>query len=155
VLLRLLSALDDRTLFKIDVYEMCVRTLRSAVQAALKAEYPAQDGCEVLYGRAGLLYALLLLRSGFVKSQGDVRPRSGSREDSILNQLQDLISDSTLRSIVRDLVERGEVGAKGLSSHIRSSGLPDPSLMWSWHGKMYLGAAHGVGEHHNLCGESG
>jgi hypothetical protein len=94
------------------------------------------DGCEILYGRAGLLYTLLYLR----KAVRDY----GQHERA---PLENLISDATISRLVDSIVFRGKRGAHLLSLEFSGSGTVSlPPLMWSWHGKRYLGAAHGVGK---------
>ena len=95
------------------------------------------DGCEILYGRAGLIYALLYLRDATKKY--DQKERAA---------LENLISDTTISELVDSIVARGKTGARLLSSQsaFRHNGIIGfPPLMWSWHRKRYLGAAHGVG----------
>jgi hypothetical protein len=92
------------------------------------------DGCEVLYGRAGLLYALLYLRNAV--------------RDQERAPLENLISDATISRLVDSIVFRGKTGAHSLLLGFGGSGpVSLPPLMWSWHGKRYLGAAHGVGKY--------
>ena len=75
---------------------------------------PATE-CEVLYGRAGALQAILFLR----------------------HELQnDSIGFEVAVNLASDIVKAGIVCSK----RARSS-LP---LLWEWHGNFYLGAAHGV-----------
>lgn len=94
------------------------------------------DECEVLYGRAGLLYALLYLRSALCNSNEQER-----------EPLVDLISDTTLARLADSIMARGRCGARRqVLEYGTSNAAPLPPLMWSWHGKRYLGAAHGVGE---------
>ncbi|KDR70228.1 hypothetical protein GALMADRAFT_144897 [Galerina marginata CBS 339.88] len=92
------------------------------------------DGCEFLYGRAGLLYALLYLRKG---ASGDQR-----RE---MAPFEDLIAEANLSSLVDAIICRGKHGASSLSLDV---GTTDPQrlppLLWTWRGKHYLGAAHGI-----------
>ena len=76
----------------------------------------APGECEVLYGRAGYLHVILFLRK--------------------------YLSTPTLATeqaceVIRHILSVGEKTAK---QH-RRSGMP---LLWEWHGKQYLGAAHGV-----------
>jgi hypothetical protein len=86
------------------------------------------DGCEVLYGRAGLLYALLRLRH-------------------MLNcdAMVHLTSDDVLRGLTDEIIRRGQEGATLYREQYHGSGMTPP-LMWLWHGKRYLGGAHGIGE---------
>lgn len=127
-----------------DTYQHCVSILRSAVKLALYRPVYASnvplapyDGCEVLYGRAGLLYALLFLRSNITGEVYSDAPLTGD--------IKSLISFDTLRKMVDDIIERGMMGTEAT----RPPGVVPsawPPLMWSWHHKLYLGAAHGVGK---------
>lgn len=123
-------------------YQRCVSILRSAVKLALyrpvhseNAPLMPYDGCEVLYGRAGLIYALLFLRS-------NVTPET-SLDVLLTEEIRTLISFDTLRKLVDDVIDRGTMGAEATRPPgvVPSSWSP---LMWSWHHKLYLGAAHGV-----------
>lgn len=99
------------------------------------------DECEVLYGRAGLLYALLYLRKA-IRGSGETE----------MAALENLISDATISRLVDSIVARGKRGAHLLSLRYGGSVAVDlPPLMWSWHRKRYLGAAHGVGKDKNAC----
>ncbi|KAH9475889.1 LanC-like protein GCL2 [Psilocybe cubensis] len=91
-----------------------------------------EDGCEVLYGRAGLLYALLYLRNSI----------SGKPHHEIAS-LENLTSDSNLARLVDSIMSRGKHGAFSLASEFRMDDQPQlPPLMWTWHRKRYLGGAH-------------
>lgn len=71
--------------------------------------------CEVLYGRAGALQAILFLR----------------------NELQDRFFGSDMAlSLARVIVNEGQDTSGRHKSHL--------PLLWEWHGKAYLGAAHGL-----------
>ena len=96
------------------------------------------DGCEVLYGRAGLLYALLRLRAA-----------SGhSSLTSVVPDLQPLISDRTIGQVVEKIIQGGIAGSAAYSAELSAGGQEKspPPLIWRWHGKRYLGGAHGVGK---------
>lgn len=114
--------------------------LRAAVEL-VKVDMQGRpgDGCEVLYGRAGLVYALLTLRQ--------TRSRACENASGVLiSEVEALTSDEALRGLVGDIVERGEAGARAYAT--RRSGAEGesmPGYMWEWHGKLYLGGAHGVG----------
>ncbi|TFK17167.1 hypothetical protein FA15DRAFT_711068 [Coprinopsis marcescibilis] len=87
----------------------------------------ADDGYEVLYGRAGFLYALLRVRK----------------------TLAEATTLKSLEVVVGSIMKRGKLGARSYarSVAIEQSGKHIPSLpplMWSWHGRRYLGGAHGV-----------
>jgi hypothetical protein len=101
--------------------------------------------CEVLYGRAGLLYALLYLRNS-------VHAHSREQRDELEGELETLLSDNVLTFLVDSIIERGKFGARVLFSEpgaLHDADTGDlPPLMWKWHGRRYLGAAHGVGECH-------
>ena len=74
-----------------------------------------EEECEVLYGRAGSLHAILFLRSTF--------------EDND-------IGHNLAVTIIKEIVDNGEKVATEF-------GVSMP-LFWKWHDKGYLGAAHGV-----------
>jgi len=134
----------EKPLLDLHSYQRCVSILRSAVKLALYRPVHASnvplmpyDGCEVLYGRAGLLYALLLLRSSMTVET--------CSDGSLTGDIKTLISFDTLRKVVDDVVERGTMGAEATRPPDVAPTAWSP-LMWSWHHKLYLGAAHGVGK---------
>ena len=73
---------------------------------------------ELLYGRAGFLYALL-----FVKQYNPGK-----------------IDDQMIIEIASTIVESG----KRLAKQLKQKGIQTPPLMYQWHEKKYLGAAHGM-----------
>lgn len=114
--------------------------LEDAVRIALDEEFD-DDGCEVLYGRAGLLYSLLFLRARTKSLRGTDRA-----PDSPMTTLNRLTSSQTIHPLVDDIVARGKHGTKAYADELQDQERQlVPSLMWSWHGKRYLGAAHGAG----------
>ncbi len=103
------------------------------------------DGCDVLYGRAGLLYALLLLRSELVITL-DYLSHAGKQKERVVREVEKLCSNDNIKTLVDDIIERGQAGAKLYAEELEESSRPKaPPLMWRWHGSRYLGAAHGVG----------
>ncbi|EIN04685.1 hypothetical protein PUNSTDRAFT_138330 [Punctularia strigosozonata HHB-11173 SS5] len=113
-------------------WETCVNAISGALRLASREEM-SEDGCEVLYGRAGLLYALLRLRSAL--------PKATREQVEVVRAIEPLVADTSLTTLVDDIVERGAAGAKEYAHELNGNG---PPLMWSWHGKRYLGGAHGV-----------
>ncbi|KAH0579325.1 hypothetical protein H2248_003465 [Termitomyces sp. 'cryptogamus'] len=140
VLLRLLSGgpVDQSPFFK--GFEFCLQVVQTAVESVNNYE---EDACEVLYGRAGLLYALLYIRDGLSKARAS---RSSSADlEPLLLALSDLTSDQVLRVVVNSIIDIGREGAAEYIARLESStDEPMPPLMWVWHGRRYLGAAHGV-----------
>lgn len=134
----------EKPLLDCHSYQRCVSILQSAVKLAWYRPIQASnvplmpyDGCEVLYGRAGLLYALLFLRSNITAEVYSDTPLAGD--------IKTLTSFDTLRKVIDDIIERGAMGAEAT----RPPGVAPsawPPLMWSWYNKLYLGAAHGVGK---------
>jgi hypothetical protein len=113
------------------------------------SEFEEDDnGSEVLYGRAGFLYALLYLRS-LARGMKQCGPPQSQGEGSVLNQdlesCEGLLSDATMEIVVRSIIQRGRNGAK--TYRFELGGNQAPPLMWTWHSKRYLGGAHGVGQH--------
>jgi hypothetical protein len=84
------------------------------------ARMPA-DECEVLYGRAGLLYALLFVER--LCPQADIPSRH-------------------FQMLVKEIVAEGKRCGKNLAD--RGLKVPSPPFMHLWHRKPYLGAAHGT-----------
>ena len=78
--------------------------------------------CEVLYGRAGYLHAIKLVRT----ETGDLR--FGRR---------------LVERTVKDIIKEGERNAGAERTNTSGVGNRLP-LLWAWHSKVYLGAIHGV-----------
>ncbi|CAL8470922.1 g10464 [Coccomyxa elongata] len=72
--------------------------------------------CELLYGRSGYLYALLFTRKYLGASS---------------------ISVELVKAVVQQIVNEGRKEA----ARVKYNNMP---LLWQWHDKYYLGAAHGV-----------
>jgi len=126
----------------VDNWRAALELLEYTLDRALSAddqEYSPgdkEDGCEVLYGRAGLLYSLLYLRKATMHCF-----------ESQKVALHNLISDGVLSRLVDSIMARGRHGGHLLSTEFRTSDADGlPPLMWTWHGKRYLGGAHGVGK---------
>ncbi|KAI0718439.1 hypothetical protein C8T65DRAFT_639085 [Cerioporus squamosus] len=118
--------------------------LISGAQEVATMETVDDDGCEVLYGRAGLLYALLLLRSELVITL-DYLSHAGKQKERVVREVERLCSDDNIKALVDDIIERGHAGAKLYAEELEETERPKaPPLMWRWHGSRYLGAAHGV-----------
>ncbi|KAF9261129.1 Lanthionine synthetase C-like protein [Marasmius fiardii PR-910] len=118
--------------------------LRDAVDSIAGQKSNSDDGSEVLYGRAGFLYGLLYLRKSVHRRSSTGRNESAEEE---LIALEKLVSDHSLSIVIRSVIHRGRVGAELYASETpsaRETSVRVPPLMWSWHGKRYLGAAHGV-----------
>lgn len=129
-------------------WSTCAHLIKHALRVALE-EALDDDGCEVLYGRAGLLYSLLFLRSELVLAS---EAGSKEREDPVVKVIEPLCSDENIRALVNDLVTRGQFGAEVYKEALKGEERDRaPPLMWRWHGKRYLGAAHGVGRSPDLC----
>jgi hypothetical protein len=76
--------------------------------------------CEVLYGRAGAIQAILFVRS-------ELQDRS--------------LGKSLVVKLARDILEQGRKEAQVYNSSTSTKKMP---LIWQWHDSYYLGAAHGV-----------
>jgi hypothetical protein len=107
------------------VHKRDVATLGEAVGIALNQAH-LSGGDEVLYGRAGLLFALLNLRT--------LAPEL--RDESVKEMLK--ISFADIPKLVNVIVETGLRGSEDYKSvHGSQEALP---LMWPWHEKFYVGA---------------
>ncbi|KAL0959135.1 hypothetical protein HGRIS_014425 [Hohenbuehelia grisea] len=130
-------------------WRSCAQILRSTCQMsiaedAVHSKVKDDDGCEVLYGRAGLLYALLLLRRETQDIQADSVDKSS---DSAVAVAKSIATLENIENIVESIIVRGRTGATTYGASIASSGRATPTppdLMWTWHHKRYLGAAHGI-----------
>lgn len=110
------KVLQCAILYHLNQSDKAVRQVQEVLQFLAEAcqSLPAAE-CEVLYGRSGAVHGILFLRQ----------------------ELQD-------KTIGRDVVIAlaSDVVREGLASS-QSTGANLP-LLWEWHGKAYLGAAHGV-----------
>ena len=108
-----------------EAWEKAVMMVEVAVEEGGCSQ--TDGGDEVLYGRAGLLWGLMNFEKLMDKhGQGRRGVRGG---------------DGGVERLVRGIVEAGRRG-RGL---LRREGGVDVkghenALMWTWHGKMYLGA---------------
>jgi hypothetical protein len=121
--------------------------LREAIQVAVDGNDPMDDdGCEVLYGRAGLLYALLFLKAE-IRARRLETQNSEKSLDAFSDIVEQLCHEQNIAALINEIIARGKRGAKSYASEARSRDpKTGPALMWSWHGKRYLGGAHGVGQ---------
>lgn len=106
--------------FDKDITMKAITTLRHAVKEA--TEVDDDGGDEVLYGRAGLLWALLNLRKE-------------KAERNVAWIPDDILGDDLISYIVMAILEAGRRGKGKFGVE---------GLMWEWHGKGYLGAYVGV-----------
>lgn len=116
-----------------DTKDAKIREVEALWQSRVCGVLPEGE-CELLYGRAGYLYSLAWLRGQL---------GAGA------------VSSSLMLEVVRSLLDEGMQGAARLQQEqgtaVQQYAAPGSSsggwgLMYSWHGKRYLGAAHG------LCG---
>lgn len=138
MLLRIIQGSSSILVSDID-WKYCVKLLQGVIDQILST---ADNSCEVLYGRAGFLYALLLMRNA-LPPLGD-STSSTLLPETFLESLERLTSDDNIRAVVEAIIDIGRVGAREYVADIYGSGLTAPPLMWVWRGKRYLGAAHGV-----------
>ncbi|KAH9914166.1 uncharacterized protein BXZ73DRAFT_92830 [Epithele typhae] len=138
--------LDADVLEQVELAETWLAAVRLVEQAAQVAESEplSDDGCEVLYGRAGLLYALLFLRNELDVTLRDLA-RQGKVKDKVVRTVEGLCSDECLKAVVEDILRRGKFGAELYREQLEESEREKaPRHMWRWHNSRYLGAAHGV-----------
>ncbi|KAF9463734.1 hypothetical protein BDZ94DRAFT_1308453 [Collybia nuda] len=129
-------------------WERCAQLLQQALEhvyAEARSLGGGEDGCEILYGRAGFLYALLLVRKTVIRVRGGSDP---ALPPPLVQSAEGLVADDSIRAVVSDIVRCGEIGARRYATRLASAGSADntagPPLMWSWFDTRYLGAAHGV-----------
>ncbi|TFK24781.1 hypothetical protein FA15DRAFT_704324 [Coprinopsis marcescibilis] len=108
----------------------------------------ADDGCKVLYGRAGFLYTLLRVRKTL--AEATKLKWYNELERSQREEVEVLVSDASLEVVVGSITKRGKLGARSYARSVAiepnvERNIPSlPPLMWSWHGRRYLGGVHGV-----------
>lgn len=76
----------------------------------------SNNECELLYGRAGYLQCILYIRKNMSQP-------SSFGKDVVL-------------SVIESILQEGQAKSKKYNGIM--------TLMWEWHGKVYLGAAHGI-----------
>jgi hypothetical protein len=126
-----------------DAWSTSATVLSSAFQLAVASpRSTSDDGCEVFFGRAGILYALLRLRSAL-----DQKSLAATANQSVVDALRPIVTDSVLAKLVDVIIQRGKNGSAAYANEMASvsGSASSPPLMWSWSGKRYLGGAHGVG----------
>ncbi|KAF0445421.1 lanC-like protein 1 [Gigaspora margarita] len=90
-----------------------------------------EDSNEVLYGRAGYIYALIFIRK-YCKDNEEIMSKIG---------------DKKLKEIIKLIIKDGRDGAKKMTvENLKTVNdkITKPALMWSWHNAEYIGAIHGV-----------
>ncbi|KAL5476793.1 hypothetical protein ACEPAI_2979 [Sanghuangporus weigelae] len=107
-----------------------IQTLGNAATTA--TEDQSLGGDEVLYGRAGLLWAMLNLQT-WVGARG-----APSRMEKDIAQV---VNARTVEQVIERIIEAGKLGARWYGRNYGEEPLP---LMWPWHDGFYLGAIHGV-----------
>ena len=120
----------DRTANRIsgqDEWSKAVEMIKRAVSYA--AADDSIGGDEVLYGRAGLLWAMLNLKTWLDSRDGRL---SVERQD-----LDNIMGDNRLEVIFDEIIKAGDTSAE---LYKKASGESMMPLMWPWHGKYYLGA---------------
>ena len=123
-----------------------LRILRGNINVALEHDRYIRSGggCEALYGRVGLLWALFNLRrlchdSQSVSSRKVKGGRKGGRRSEMVRGLADHVRDEVLQKLVDMVVEAGKTGAEMYKAQYgeKPAGM---RLIWNWHDSWYLGA---------------
>ncbi|PGH00150.1 hypothetical protein GX51_05963 [Blastomyces parvus] len=122
--LRVSAAFAGPTLQKASSLD--INMLKSAIEFAIK-QGTAVGGDEALYGRAGLLLALLQIRQQCTDEENT----------AALTPVFTMIP-----RLVTIIMETGKVGATDYQNLY--GGQDVLPLMWPWHDKYYLGAIHGI-----------
>ncbi|RGB27872.1 hypothetical protein C1646_768545 [Rhizophagus diaphanus] len=81
-----------------------------------------EDSNELLYGRAGYIYALKFIQTHCFDNE----------------EIMQKLTDDKIKEIFELIIVEGQKGGAD------SNSVEKPPLMWSWKGKEYLGAVHGV-----------
>jgi Lanthionine synthetase C-like protein len=124
---------DDQKAEDQSAVHVCVTTpsIKDMIQNLCACNPSASDSqsSEILYGRAGFLYALLFARSHIVRAKSDNKTLPDQEEFAriLLEKADDVFS--TILTVGQD------------PDIVRETASP---LMYKWHGSTYLGAAHGL-----------
>jgi hypothetical protein len=84
-----------------------------------------EDSNELLYGRAGYIYALKFIQNHCFDNE----------------EIMQKLTDDKIKEIFELIIVEGQKGGTDYDS------VEKPPLMWNWKGKEYLGAVHGVGKY--------
>ena len=104
--------------------QQLVEVLQRACCTTTQNNDLSADECEVLYGRAGALQAILFVRDAF--------------------QQHDFASNVCL-DVARSILHRGEqIATAAAAAAAAAPTSPSLPLLWVFHDSYYLGAAHGV-----------
>lgn len=103
---------------------------------------------EMLYGRAGFLYACLFVNTHCSDSSssaagGAAGGGAGSAGASASGSGELLIPDAVTAPIVAEIIDIGRHGSRERAAAAGSKAAVPP-LFYTWHGSPYLGAAHGL-----------
>lgn len=102
--------------------------------------------CEMLYGRAGFLYACLFVNT-HCSGAGAGSPAGGAGSAAASGSGAQLIPDSVTAPIVAEIIDIGRRGSReraAAASAGSKAASAVPPLFYTWHGSPYLGAAHGL-----------
>ncbi|QSS60453.1 lanthionine synthetase C family protein [Histoplasma capsulatum] len=122
--LRVFAGLARPTRQKVPSHDIIM--LQRTTEFAIK-QGTTVGGDEALYGRAGVLLALLQIRQ---QCKDDGNTAAFTAAFTMIPRLATVI------------IETGKVGASDYNDLY--GGQDALSLMWPWHGKYYLGAIHGI-----------
>jgi hypothetical protein len=106
-------------------FDASLATLVNAVDTAITETRGGGD--EVLYGRAGLLWAMLNIRKCIREHMG----QEGRR-----HQLHAVVNSESIEKVVNRIIETGKATADAITTGTADEEAP---LCWHWHDKIYLG----------------
>lgn len=92
------------------IWEPCIQVLQSTLKLVVE-EHLDEEGCEVTYGRAGLLYALLLLRAELLSHT------TSDEHLTLVEAVNSVTSDEAIASLVEDIIKRGRDRCEELCRH--------------------------------------
>lgn len=116
-----------------DDWKKAIKSLKHAVNGSIEAEdsYGGKD--ELLYGRAGLLWAMLNLQLWANENATERAFLAEGRK----HDLRSIAGADLVEEVFTEIVESGDAGAQVAQSERNMFGLP---MIWKWHGTLYLGA---------------
>ncbi|KLO17656.1 hypothetical protein SCHPADRAFT_155056 [Schizopora paradoxa] len=121
-------------------WDAAIRTIRNVVNVAINDKNLGGD--EVLYGKTGLLWAML----NFHYLSGKFQDRTGERtagdrnKYTSIQEIQEIPGTAEINSVYKAVLRSGAIEAQDFKERHESAKELALPLMWSWHGKYYLGA---------------
>jgi hypothetical protein len=118
-------------------WKTALGTLSQAIEVAKSDKQGNREAgnAEVLNGRAGLFWLLIGLHRLL---------HEGRVHDEKKESLQKVVNIEAMKQIASAIIKAGRNGRKLLKRDAFSGQMYGLELIWQWHGKIYIGAIHGI-----------